>query len=87
MFIYLDPCPELYLAMIACARIGAVFCPLYPTLVFDELEDRILANAKPKAILTHPDLAENLPPEAMTNVEHILLTEGPAPGLLGEVSR
>ncbi len=80
LFIYLDPCPELYFAMIACARIGAVFCPLYPTLVIDELEDRI-HNAKPKAILTHPDLAENLPPEAMTNVEHILLTEGPAPGL------
>ena len=80
LFIYLDPCPELYFAMIACARMGVVFCPLYPTLVFDELEDRI-HNATPKAILTHPDLAENLPHEAMADVEHVLLTEGPAPGL------
>ncbi|MGB6063640.1 MAG: AMP-binding protein [Desulfomonilaceae bacterium] len=80
LFIYLDPCPELYFAMIACARMGVVFCPLYPTLVFDELEDRI-RNAAPTIILTHPDLAENLPPEAMADVEHVLLTEGPSPGL------
>lgn len=80
LFIYLDPCPELYFAIVACARMGVVFCPLFPTLVFDELEDR-LHNAKPRAVLTHPDLAENLPHEAMADVEHVLLTEGPAPGI------
>jgi len=82
LFIYLDTCPELYFAMIACARMGVVFCPLYSTLVFDELEDRI-RNAAPKAILTHPDLMEDLPHEAMADVEHILLIQGPAPGLFG----
>ena len=80
LFIYLDPCPELYFAVVACARMGVVFCPLFPSLLYDELEDRI-HNAKPQIILTHPDLLENLPQDTMTDVKHILLTEGPPLGL------
>jgi acetyl-CoA synthetase len=85
LFIYLDLRPELYFAMAACARMGVVFSPLFPTLLFDEIEDRI-RNAKPRAILTHPDNAENLPHDAMAEVEHVLLTEGPAPGLFPQES-
>jgi acetyl-CoA synthetase len=85
LFIYLDSCPELYFAVVACARMGVLFCPLFPTLLYDELEDR-LYNAKPRGILTHPDLAENLPHEAMADVEHVLLTEGPAPGMFSRES-
>lgn len=77
LFIYLDPCPELYFAILACARAGVILCPLYPTLGFHELEDR-LYNAKPKGALTHPDLAENLSHEAMDSVKETLLIHGPA---------
>jgi acetyl-CoA synthetase len=80
LFMFMEPCPELYFAMLACARIGVVFCPLYPTLGFDELEDRLL-NSTPKGVLTQPDLAENLPPETMVGVQSVLLTQGPAPGI------
>jgi len=79
-FIFLPICPEIFLAMLACARLGVVFCPLYSTYNYNELEVR-LRNAEPKAILTHPHLAERLPAEAMSGVQHVLLNEGPAPGL------
>lgn len=85
LFILLPPCPEVYFAMLACARMGVIFCPLFSTLSYDELEDRI-GNAKPRGILTHPDLIEQLPREIMGGVEHVFLTEGPLPGLFpGEV--
>ncbi|QTA92500.1 AMP-binding protein [Desulfonema magnum] len=85
LFIFLPSCPEAYFVMLACARLGVLFCPLFSTLSFDELEDR-LENAEPRGILTHPDLSEDLPCEAMKGVEHIFLTQGPLPGLFpGEV--
>jgi acetyl-CoA synthetase len=80
LFIFLPPCPEIYLVMLACARLGVIFSPLYPTLKFDELEVRLL-NAKPRGIVTHADLAERLPDQAMKNVPHVFIVDGPAPGL------
>jgi len=81
LFIFLPSCPEIYLAMLGCARLGVIFSPLYATLGYDELEERI-RDAKPKAILTHPDLAERLPVEAMEGVACTLYTQGPLPGRL-----
>ncbi|MBI5247921.1 MAG: AMP-binding protein [Desulfomonile tiedjei] len=80
LFIFLPSCPETYLAILACARLGVIFSPLYPSLGFDELEIR-LQNAKPRGIITHPDLLERLPEHAMGSVEHVFLTEGPGLGL------
>ncbi len=78
LFIYLTPCPEIYFAILACARLGVLFSPLFSTLTFDELEER-LENSKPRGVLTHPDLAERLPDEAMSHVTHTFLTQGPLP--------
>ncbi|MBI5251090.1 MAG: AMP-binding protein [Desulfomonile tiedjei] len=80
LFVYVPPCPEMYFAMIACARTGVVFSNLYTTLNFEDLLWRV-RNAEPRGILTHPDLIENLPQESMESVKCVLLTEGPAPGL------
>lgn len=79
LFIFLPPCPEIYFAMLACARIGAIFSPLYDTLGFNDLECRLL-NARPKAIVTHPDLVGRLPRNAMASVDNVLLVDGPARG-------
>jgi len=78
-FIFLPMCAEIYIAMLACARLGVIFSPLYSTFNYAELEVR-LRNAEPRAILTHPDLAERLPDDAMEGVEYVYLTEGPALG-------
>ncbi len=81
LFIFLPPCPEIYFAMLGCSRLGVIFCPLFSTMGYDELEERI-KDAEPQGILTHPDLAERLPIEAMSSVEHVFFTEGPLPGLV-----
>jgi len=85
LFIFLPPCPETYFALLACCRIGVLFCNLFSSLGFDELEVR-LESAEPSAILTNPDLAEMIPFDTMKGVEHIFLTEGPLSGAFpGEV--
>lgn len=75
MFILLPTCPEVYFAMLACARLGIIFYVLFPNLSYDEIEAR-LQNSKPRGMITHPDMAERLPVHAMTGVEHVFLTEG-----------
>jgi acetyl-CoA synthetase len=80
LFIFLPPCPESYFALLGAARLGVIFCPLYSTLGYDELEGYI-ENASPRAIVTHPDLAERLPLDAMESVDHVFFTHGPLPGL------
>jgi acetyl-CoA synthetase len=78
LFIYLPSCLETYLAMLACSRIGVIFSPLYSTLGFEELEERI-RNAEPLGLITHPDLTERLPQETMRSVKFVFFVEGPLP--------
>lgn len=85
LFIFLPTTPEIYFAMVGCARIGVIFSVLYPTLRFEEARWRIL-NAKPMGILTNRDLAEKLAPDAMKIVQNVFLISGEAPGLhAGEI--
>lgn len=80
LFLFLPTSPEIYLAMLGCARLGVIFCPLYRTLGYQDLEARI-HDARPRGILTHPNMVERLPLESMEAVEHVLYSEGPLPGL------
>ncbi len=80
LFIYMLPDPDIQLAILACSRIGVIFSPLYATLNYEALEERI-GDARPRAVLTHPDLAERLPTEVMESVEYVFFTQGPLPNL------
>jgi acetyl-CoA synthetase len=80
LFIFAPACPEAYLAMLGACRLGVIFCHLFASTSFDELTLRF-ANAKPRGILTHPDLVERIPPEAKESVRHVFLTQGPLPNM------
>ncbi|RJP92464.1 MAG: acyl-CoA synthetase [Desulfobacteraceae bacterium] len=80
LILLLPPCPEVFFAMAACARMGVIFCPVFSSSSFYELEAR-LENTAPRGVLTLPDLAEKISYEYAGQIEHILLTQGPAPGL------
>jgi acetyl-CoA synthetase len=57
-----------------------LFCTLFSSSTYTELDVR-LHSALPSGILTHPDLAERIPPDALEDVEHVFYTVGPLPGL------
>lgn len=80
LIILLPPCPEVLFAMAACARMGVIFCPVFASSGFYELEIR-LENTSPKGVLTLPDLVEKISFEFAGRIDHIFLTHGPAPGL------
>lgn len=80
LFIFLSPTPAIYLAMLACARLGVIFSSIYPTQGFDELE-WIVTNAEPRGVLTDPDLVERLSQDGMKGVEHIFVAGDVAPGI------
>lgn len=83
LFIFLPPCPEIYFAFLACCRLGVIFCPIFSSLGYDELEERIM-DSKPKGILTHPYLTEKLPVDNVNVLEYIFFTKGPLPGLFSK---
>ena len=80
LFIFLPPCPEIYFAMLGCARMGVIFANLYPSLGFEELEWR-LQNAEPRGVLTNLDLVEKLSSDAMKGSKAVFLTSDERPGL------
>ncbi len=80
VFILLPTSPEIYFAMLACARLGLIYSILYPNLSGEELEWR-LRDAEPRGIITDNSLVSKLPKTAAENVKHILLVSGPRPGI------
>ncbi len=80
LFILLPPSPEIYFAMMGCARIGVIFSILYPSLAFEEMTWRLL-DSQPLAVLTTEDLVEKLSPEGMKGVQCVLVVSGEPPGL------
>lgn len=80
LFIFLPRSPEIYFAMLGCARLGVIFSNLYPTLSFEEIQWRVL-DAEPRGVVTNPDLAEALSFDAMKKARVVFFTSGPAPGM------
>ncbi|MCF8110237.1 MAG: AMP-binding protein [Desulfobacteraceae bacterium] len=80
LLLFLPPCPEIYFAMAAAARMGVMFCPVFSSSNFYELEIR-LENISPKAILTNPDLVEKISSDFAACLDHILLISGPQPNI------
>ena len=78
--ILLPTCPEIYFAMLGCARLGVIFVNLYPSLGFDELE-WMLDNAQPLGILTNSDLAEFIPHDSADFTRNVFIAGDDLPGI------
>jgi acetyl-CoA synthetase len=79
LMILLPPCREFFFAMAACARAGIVFCPVFASSSYSEVESR-LTDITPAAMVTNPDLLETVPAESAEGIRAIFLTE-PGPGI------
>jgi len=75
--------PEIFLAMAACARLGAVCCCLPPHLGREELT-ALIHRLKPQVVLTSPALAEGLPWEQRSPSQRVIYTSEPPGGLTQE---
>ncbi len=53
VLIFLPRCPEYYIAMLGCAKVGAIFCPLFEALMQVSLGER-LRDSGAKVLVTNP---------------------------------
>jgi len=72
---------ELYIALVACAKIGAIIVPLYSHLGAEAVRERLL-DSRAKALLTDGALRTLVPAEELPDLEHIILAGG-GPGPAG----
>ena len=72
------PSPHWLFAMLGCARLGIIFCPI-PYDIMRPIKAKYIADTKPKAILTTADMSLDIP-EVIENIS-LLLYSGKRPGI------
>jgi acetyl-CoA synthetase len=72
VFIFLPRCPEYYVAMAGCAKIGAIFGPLFEALMEMAVRER-LKDSGAKVLVTTPKMAARVPFTEVPELKHIIL--------------
>jgi len=74
VFIFLPSVPELYIAMVGCAKIGAVIVPFYSNYREGAVRERML-DAKGKALVTTTRHLRRVPVDEIPDLEHIIIVD------------
>lgn len=72
VFIFLPRCPEYYIAMVGCAKVGAIFGPLFEALMEVAVRER-LKDSGAKVLVTTPRMAARVPFSKLPELHHIIL--------------
>jgi acetyl-CoA synthetase len=72
VFIFLPRCPEYYIAMIGCAKVGAIFGPLFEPLMYVAVRER-LKDSGARILVTTPRMAARVPFSELVDLRHIIL--------------
>src|SRR5512139_162738 len=72
VFLFLPRCPEYYISMVGCAKVGAVFGPLFEALMQETLRER-LGDSEACVLVTTPKLATRVPFAGLPSLRHIIL--------------
>ncbi len=70
--IFLPRCPEYYIAMVGCAKVGAIFCPLFEALMEVAVGER-LTDSEANVLVTTPEMARRVPFIDRPYLRHIIL--------------
>ncbi|MGO8821543.1 MAG: AMP-binding protein [Desulfomonilaceae bacterium] len=76
LLICCKPCPEVHIAVIACARIGARFCNLGDCLIQEQLH-AALNLVRPRGVLIHNDMPDAAMVSGLDGVEAIFVAGEP----------
>jgi acetyl-CoA synthetase len=72
VFLFLPRCPEYYISMVGCAKVGAIFGPLFEALMQVALKER-LGESGASVLVTTPKLATRVPFADLPHLRHIIL--------------
>ncbi|MEH7379540.1 acetate--CoA ligase [Bacillus sp. JJ1533] len=76
VFIFLPKNPEMYIAMIAAVKLGAVAGPLFEAFMEDAVRDRI-SDCEGRYLITDSELVKRVPKQQLPSLETVFITEGP----------
>jgi acetyl-CoA synthetase len=71
VFFFLPRCPEYYIGMVGCAKVGAIFGPLFEALMQETLRER-LGDSEASILVTTPRLATRVPFAGLPNLRHLI---------------
>lgn len=72
VFVFMPRSPELYIAFLGIARIGAVVGPLFEAFMDEAVKDR-LENSDAIAVITTPQMKDRIPRNDLPVLKHIIL--------------
>jgi acetyl-CoA synthetase len=72
VFLFLPRCPELYIALVGCAKIGAIIVPLYSDFMEEAVKERML-DGSGKLLVTSTRHRTRVPDEELPDLEHIIV--------------
>src|SRR4030042_1160058 len=72
VFIFLPRCPEYYIAMAGCAKVGAILSPLFEDLMEMAVRER-LRDSGAKVLVTTPKMAARVPFTELPDLRNIIL--------------
>jgi acetyl-CoA synthetase len=76
IFLFLPRIPEFYIALAACAKIGAIIAPLYSEYRDSAVKDRML-DGRGKVLITTPQYLARVPVNELPDLHTIILTGTP----------
>jgi len=76
VFVFMPRSPELYVAMLGIAKVGAIAGPLFEAFMQDAVRDR-LADSGAKAIITTPELRRRIPVQDLPALKHVIMVGSP----------
>lgn len=85
VFVFMPRSPELYIAFLGIAKVGAVVGPLFEAFMKDAVKDR-LRNSEAIAVVTTPVMKNRIPRKELPSLKHIILVGAPENLGQGEVS-
>ena len=81
VFLFLPRIPEFYIALAACAKIGAIIAPLYSEYRDSAVRDRML-DGQGKVLITTPQYLDRVPVNELPDLQSVVLV-GPPRGKAG----
>jgi acetyl-CoA synthetase len=72
VFLFLPRIPEFYIALVGCAKIGAIIAPLYSDYRENAVKDRML-DGQGTVIITTPHHLKRVPVNELPDLQHIIL--------------
>jgi len=72
VFVFMPRSPELYIAFLGIAKVGAIVGPLFEAFMEDAVRDR-LKDSEAAAIITTPFLKNRIPRKDLPSLEHLIL--------------